>query len=35
MIIKIIKDLRKIEAQTEKLREMFNLELADLKNKKR
>ena len=34
MIVKMIQDLRKrMEAQTEKIQEMFNKELEDLKNK--
>ena len=34
MIVKTIQDLRKImKAQTEKIQEMFNKELGDLKNK--
>ena len=36
MIVQMIQNLRKIiEAQTEKIQEMFNKELEDLKNKKR
>ena len=34
MIVKMIQNLRKrVEAQTEKIQEMFNKELEDLKNK--
>ena len=34
MIVKMIKDLgKRMEAKTEKIQEMFNKELADLKNK--
>ena len=34
MIVKLIQDLRKrMEAQVEKIQEMFNKELEDLKNK--
>ena len=36
MIVKKIQDLgKRVEAQTEKLPEMFNKELEDLKNKQR
>ena len=36
MIVKMIKDLRKrMEAQTEKIQEMFNKYLEDFKNKQR
>ena len=36
MIVKIIQDLRKsIEAKNEKMQEMFNKELEELKNKQR
>ena len=36
MTVKMVQDLRKrIEAQTEKIQEVFNKELEDLKNKNR
>ena len=36
MIVKIIQNLEKrMEAQTEKIKEMFNKEIEDLKNKQR